>query len=119
MVIVVRGQYFWFVMKKDVTNYLSRCMECQKLKDEQKHLARLLQSFPIPEWKWEVVTINFITKFARTTRQHDSIMVMVDKLAKVSHFILVKLTHKVVNIAEIYMREIARIHGVPKAIVSD
>jgi hypothetical protein len=72
---------------------------------------------PIPEWKWEVVTIDFITKFPRTTRKHDSIMVVVDKLTKDAHFIPVKVTHKVTNIAEIYMKEIARLHGVPKAIV--
>jgi hypothetical protein len=46
-------------------------------------------------------------------------MVMVGKLAKVAHFILVKVTHKEANIAEIYMREIARLHGVHKALVSD
>jgi hypothetical protein len=61
---------------------------------------------PIPEWKWEVVTIDFITKFPRTTRQHDSIMVVVDKLTKAAHFIPVKTTHKETNIAEIYMKEI-------------
>jgi hypothetical protein len=50
--------------------------------------------FPFHEWKWEVVTIDFITKIPRIVKQHDSIMVVVDKLTKFSHFILVKLTHK-------------------------
>ena len=79
----------------------------------------LLQPFPIPEKKWEVVTIDFITKLPRTTRQHDSIMVVVDKLTKGAHFVLVKTTHTTTNIAKIYMREIARLHGIPKEIVSD
>jgi hypothetical protein len=52
-------------------------------------------------------------------KQHDSIMVVVDKLTKETHFIPVKTTHKASNIAEIYMREVARLHGVPKEIVSD
>jgi transposase InsO family protein len=52
-------------------------------------------------------------------KQHDSIMVVVDKLTKGAHFIPVKTTHKETNIADIYMKEVARIHGVPKAIVSD
>jgi len=72
---------------------------------------------PILEWKWEVITIDLITEFPRTTRKHDSIIVVVDKLTKDAHFILVKLNHKVNNISEIYMKEIARIYGVPKAIV--
>jgi hypothetical protein len=116
---VVRSQYFWPGMKKDVVDYIARCMECQKVKTEHRHPTGLLQPFPIPEWKWEVVTIYFITKFPRTTRKHDSIMVVVDKLTKAAHFIPVKMTHKETNIAEIYMKEIARLHGVPKEIVSD
>jgi hypothetical protein len=71
------------------------------------------------EWKWEVVIVDFITKLPRTVKQHDSIMVVVDKLTKETHFIPVSTTHKTKKIAEIYMREVDRIHGVPKAIVSD
>jgi hypothetical protein len=94
-------------------------MECQKVKVEHRHPMRLLQSFLIPKWKLEVVTIDFITKFPRTTRKHDFIMVVVEKLTKVSHFILITVTHKATNIVEICMREIARLHGVPKEIVLD
>jgi hypothetical protein len=66
----------------------------------------------------DVVTIDFISKLPRTVKQHDSIMVVVDKLTKATHFILVKTTHKAINIAYIYMKEVAMLHGVPKAIVS-
>jgi hypothetical protein len=59
---VVKSQYFWPSMKKEVVHYISRCLECQKVKSEHIHLAGLLQSLPILEWKWEVVTIDFITK---------------------------------------------------------
>jgi hypothetical protein len=79
----------------------------------------MLHPLPIPKWKWEVVTMYFITKLPKTTKQHDSIMVLVDKLTKASHFIQVKLTHKVANIVDICMREIARLHGIPKTIVSN
>jgi hypothetical protein len=51
-------------------------------------------------------------------KQHDSIMVVVDKLTKATHFVPVKMTHTTTNIAEIYMKEIARLHGIPKTIVS-
>jgi hypothetical protein len=66
-----------------------------------------------------VVTLDFITKFPRTARQHDSNMVVVDKLRNVAHFFHVKTTHTTTNIAKIYMREIVRFHGIPKAIVLD
>jgi hypothetical protein len=57
-----------------------------------------LQPFPIPEWKWELVTMDFITKFLKMMKKHDSIMVVVDKLSKEMHFIPVKTTHKEENI---------------------
>ena len=115
--ILVIKKYFWLGMKKDIANYISRCMECQRVNVEHMHPTILLQPLPIPKWKWEVVTIDFITKLPRTTRQYDSITVVVDKLMKSTHFILVKSTHKATNIAEIYMKEIARLHRIPKAIV--
>jgi hypothetical protein len=116
---VATTQYYWPCMKKEVTDYIARYLECQKVKAEHIHLTGLLQPLPIPEWKWEVVTMDFITKLPRTTKQHDSIMVVVDKLTKDTHFIPVKLTHKATDNANIDMREIARRHGVPKTIVFD
>jgi hypothetical protein len=116
---IVKSQYFFPIMKKEVDDYISIYLEFQKVKLEHRNLVALLQPFPIVEWKWEVVTIDFITKLPRIVKQHDSIMVVVDKLTKVSHFIPMKLTHKATNIANIYMREIASLHGVPKKIVSD
>jgi hypothetical protein len=106
-------------MKKEVVDFIARCLECQKVKVEHKHPARLLHYLPIPEWKWEVLTMDFITVFPRTTKHHDSIMVVVDKLTKDSHIILVNSTNKEDDIAKIYMQEVAKFHGVPKTIVSD
>jgi hypothetical protein len=113
-IVVVRSQYFGSGMKKEMANYIAICLECQKVKTGHRHLAGLLQPFPIPEWKWEVVTLDFITKLSKIVKQHDSIMVVVDKLTKETHFIPVKTTHKEKNIAKINMKEVVRIHGVPK-----
>jgi hypothetical protein len=81
-------------MKKEIVEYIAKCLECREIKDKHRHPFGLLDPLPIPEWKWEGVTMNFITKLPRTSNQHDSIMVVVDKLTKVVHFIPVKLTHK-------------------------
>jgi hypothetical protein len=105
-IIVFKRQYYWSSMKKEAVDYIAICLECQKFKDENRNLVGLLQPFPILERKWELVTMDFITKLPRNTKQHDSIMVVVDKLTKSVNFILVKLTHKEDNIAYIYMREI-------------
>jgi hypothetical protein len=115
----VKSQYYCPVMKKEVYEFITKCLACQKVKEEHKHLAGLLQPLPIPEWKWEVVIMDFITKLPRTNRKNDFIMVVVDKLTKAAHFIPVKLTHKASNIADIYLKEITRLHGMPKTTVSD
>ena len=106
-------------MKKEVADFIYKCLECQNVKAEQRHPTGLLQPLPIPEWKWEVVTMDFITKLPRTNKKHDSIMVVVDKLTKDAHFIPVKLTDKKANISNMCIREIARIHDIPKTIVSN
>jgi hypothetical protein len=115
----VRSQFFWLGMKKDVADYIARCMECQKVNTEHRHLACLLQPLPILEKKWEVITMDFITGLPRTNKQHDSIMVVVEKLTKGAHFLPVKTTHTTTNIADIFMKEIVRLHRIPRTIVSD
>jgi hypothetical protein len=117
--VVVISQYFWSGMKKQVANYIIGCLEFQMVKTEHKHLTVFLQPFPILKWKWEVVIVDFITKLPRTVKQHDSIMVVVDKLTKEAHFIPVNTTHKATNIADIFINEVVMLHGVLKTIVLD
>jgi hypothetical protein len=118
-VAAVKSHYFWPGLKKEIDEYIARCMECQKVKAEHRHPAGLLQPLPIPEWKWDVVTMDFITGLPRTSKQHDSIMVVVDKITKAAHFIPLKTTHRAANVADIFLKEVARLHGIPKTIVSD
>jgi hypothetical protein len=118
-VAVVKSHYFWLGMKKEIVEYIARCMECQKVKAEHRYPAGLLQPLPIPEWKWNVVTMDFITELPRTNKQHDSIMVVVDNLTKDAHFIPLKTTHKEADVANIFLKEVACLHGIPKTIVSD
>ena len=61
--------------------------------------------------------MDFIIGFPRTSKQHDAIMVVVDKLTKATHFIPMKITHKETDVIDIYMREVACLHGIPKKIV--
>ena len=94
-------------------------MKCQQVKVEHQHPTGLLQPLAVPEWKWEVISMEFITGLPMTWRQHDSIMVVEDKLTKETHFILVNSTHNTDDIAKIFMKEIFKLHGLLKAIVSD
>ena len=106
-------------MKKEVVEYLARCLECQQLNAEHQHPIGLLHSLPIPKWKWETISIDLITRLHKSKKQNDSIMVVVDKLSKFSHFIPIQSTYKAVQIANIFMQNIFKLHGVPKMIISD
>ena len=63
--------------------------------------------------------MDFIKKLPKIRSQHDAIMVVVEKLTKATLFIPVKTTHKATEIVDIYVKEVARLHGIPKAIVSN
>jgi hypothetical protein len=119
IVAVVKSHYFWPSMKREIVEYIARCMEYQKVKAEHRHPTGLLQPLPVPEWKWEVVTIDFITGLPRIAKMHDSIMVVVDKLTKVSHCIPLKTTHKAADVVDSFLKEVAQLHEIPKTIVSD
>ena len=83
-----KNDYYWPRMKKEIAYYIARCLECQKVKFEHRHPTGLLQPLHIPKWKWDVVSMDFITKLPKTRSQHVVIMVVVDKLTKATHFML-------------------------------
>ena len=118
-VTMLRKEYFWPNMKSEVAEYIARCLDCQQVKTEHQHPAGLLQPLPIPSWKWEIISLDFITGLPRNQNQNDSIMVVVDKLSKAEHFIPVKTTYKAANTTNIFLKQIFRLHGVPKVIISD
>jgi hypothetical protein len=119
MITTVKKFYYWPRMKKDIAEYITKCLECQQVKVEHRNPAGLLQPVQILEWKWEVISMDFIMILPRKTKQHDAIMVVVDKLSKETHFIPIKSTYKAIDVANIFMKEIFRLHGMPKKIISD
>ena len=106
-------------MKNEVVEILARCIEFQQVKVEHQHPGGLLQSLPIPNWKWEGISLFFITGLPKNQKQNDSIMVVVDKISKETHFIHVKTTYKATSIVDIFMKEIFILHGTIKVIISD
>ena len=114
---MLQKDYFWPNMKNELAEHIARCFECQQVKTEHHHPTNLLQPLPIPSQKWKIISLDFITGLPRNHNHNDSIMVVVDKLSKATHFILVKTTHTAANIAEIFMKQIFRLHGIPKVII--
>ena len=92
---------------------------CQQVKAEHQKLAGLLQPLEVAEWKWEHVTMDFVTYSPRTPQRHDMVWVTVDWLMKSTHFLAVLMTFTLEELCQLYIREIVRLHGVLVSIVSD
>ncbi|KAL4036953.1 hypothetical protein IC575_000531 [Cucumis melo] len=105
--------YWWRNMKREVAEFVSRCLVCQQVKAPRQKPAGLLQPLSIPEWKWENVSMDFITGLPRTLRGFTVIWVVVDRLTKSAHFVPGKSTYTASKWAQLYMSEIVRLHGVP------
>ena len=106
-------KYFWWPgMKSDVVKYMARCLTCQQVKAEHQRPSGMLQLLDIPDWKWEEVTMDFMSRLLKPLEGHDSIWVIVDRMTKLAHFFPVKTTDPVGKLAKLYLKKIVRLHGV-------
>ncbi|GJX84734.1 putative reverse transcriptase domain-containing protein, partial [Tanacetum coccineum] len=115
----LRDRYWWPGMKKDIAEYVSKCLTCVKVKVEHQRPSSLLQQPEIPVWKWEGIAMDFVTKLPRTSSGHDTIWVIVDRLTKSAHFLPMHEDYKMEMLARLYLNEIVSRHGVPISIISD
>ncbi|GJW62552.1 putative reverse transcriptase domain-containing protein [Tanacetum coccineum] len=115
----LRDMYWWPGMKKEIAIYVSKCLTCVKVKAEHQRPSGLLQQPEIPEWKWEKIAMDFITKLSRSSSGHDAIWVIVDRLTKSAHFLAIREDYSMEKLARLYIDEIVARHGVPTSIISD
>jgi transposase InsO family protein len=115
----LKQNFWWKRMKVDVSKYVAACEVCQRVKAEHKRPAGLLKPLEIPEWTWEHITMDFVMGLPRSPRGREAIWVVVDRLTKSTHFIPMKTTNSALELVPLYMKEVIRLHGVPKSIVSD
>jgi len=111
--------YWWPNMKREIAEYVSKCGICQQVKVEHQRPAGPLQPLQIPEWKWEMITMDFVSGFPKGRKGNDAIWVIVDRLTKSALFLPIKMTDSVDKLAKIYINEVVRLHGIPVSIVSD
>ena len=81
----------------EIAEYVSRCAICQQVKAEIKKSFGLMQPLPVPQWKWENITMDFVYKLPRTQNGYDGVWVIVDRLTKSAHFILVREKYSLNN----------------------
>ena len=115
----LKTSYWWFGIKRDVSEFVTRCMVCQKVKAERQVPLGLLQLIKIPEWKWDRITMDFVVGLPVIGRKHDSVWVVVDQLTKLAHFLPVRTDYSLDKLADLYIKEIVRLHRILVSIISD
>ncbi|GJU21922.1 putative reverse transcriptase domain-containing protein [Tanacetum coccineum] len=111
--------YWWPNMKAEIATYVSKCLTCAKVKIEYQKPSGLLVQPEIPKWKWENITMDFVTKLPRTAAGQDTIWVIVDRLTKSAHFLPMREDDTLEKLTRQYLKEVVSKHGVPVSIISD
>ncbi len=116
---LVARRFYWPGMYREIDEYVRSCHVCQSNKPSNQSPAGLLQPLPIPDKKWQTISMDLITQLPKTSKGNDAIVVMVDKLTKMVHFAATKTAVSAPQLAQIVFNEIVRYHGVPENIISD
>jgi hypothetical protein len=110
----LKQHYWWTKMKIEIACYLAMCDTCRRVKAIHMKIAGPLQSLPIPTWKWEDISMDFIVGLPRTAKGFDFIWVIIDRLTKIAHFLPVKVKYPVITYAELYIAHILSLYRIPK-----
>lgn len=112
------SQVYWLGMTKAIKQYIRSCDSCQRYKSSTLSPNGLLQPLPIPDQVWDDISLDFITGLPKS-KGFDVILVVVDRLSKYCHFIPLKHPFSARSLAAVFLREIVRLHGIPKTVLSD
>ncbi|GKB24414.1 putative reverse transcriptase domain-containing protein [Tanacetum coccineum] len=111
--------YWWPNMKADIATYVSKCLTCAKVKAEHQRPSGLLVQPEIPQWKWDNITMDFVTKLPKSSQGYDTIWVIVDRLTKSAIFTPIRETDSTEKLARMYIKEVVTRHGIPVLIICD
>ncbi|GKA37369.1 reverse transcriptase domain-containing protein, partial [Tanacetum coccineum] len=111
--------YWWPNMKADIATYVNKCLTCAKVKAEHQRPSGLLVQPKIPEWKWDNITMDFVTKLPKSSQGYDTIWVIVDRLTKSAIFTPMRETDPLDKLARMYLKEVVTRHGIPVSIICD
>ncbi|KAM1111179.1 hypothetical protein ACFX19_010480 [Malus domestica] len=110
--------FFWPGIKRETKQFVAECTECQRQNIENIHPPGLLQPLPIPAGIWQDIALNFVEGLPNSNG-YTIILVVVGRLSKYGHFIPLKHPYTAASVADIFTKEVFKLHGMPKSIVSD
>jgi hypothetical protein len=116
---LVSRHYWWPTLAKDVEHYVLTCHMCQKIKARHMKPAGLLQPLGLPLVPWHTITMDFITQLPQTSSGKNAILVVVDKLTKMVHFMATVGRAPAEQTARLFVDHVWKLHGVPKVVVTD
>ncbi|GJT73879.1 putative reverse transcriptase domain-containing protein [Tanacetum coccineum] len=105
--------YWWPNMKANIATHVSKCLTCAKVKAEHQRPSGLLVQPEIPQWKWDNIIMDFITKLPKSSQGYDTIWVIVDRLTKSAIFVPIRETDPMEKLARMYLKEVVTRHGIP------
>ncbi|GJS32037.1 putative reverse transcriptase domain-containing protein [Tanacetum coccineum] len=106
-------------MKANIATYVSKCLSYAKVKAEHQRPSGLLVHPEIPQWKWDNITMDFVTKLPKSSQGYDTIWVIVDRLTKSAIFMPMRETDPMDKLARMYLKEVVTKHGIPVSIICD
>ena len=110
--------YYWPNLREDVEQYVKSCMTCQQNRTQFRKEAGLLRPLSIPTKCWKSVLMDFMIHLSES-KGFDSIMVVVDRVSKIAHFVPMRGTATSQEIGQLYFNKVVKHHGIQKDIISD
>ena len=111
--------YYWHGMVEDVKRYIAKCDSCQRNKSRTVKQYGLMQPLQIPTRKWGSVSMDMIVSLPKTRKQHDAILVIVDRLTKFCHFIPCRTDATAKQCAQMFHEHVTKHFGLPDEVISD
>ena len=116
---LIHRHFYWPRMYQEINNYCKSCTKCQQNKTSSQQQMGYLHPIQVPQTKWSQISMDLISGLPKTQKGYDSIYVIVDYLSKRAHFIPTTTSVTGKGLANLFINNVFKLHGLPRVIISD